>query len=175
MKEYMVCDIAYSYGISLCKARRYTEEEKKGCADWFKERAFSLISDAPNIELRYISWDDVYKILNERKDDGSFPGCSNSVYIISQDEWNALIELNERKKKEKEKRETEEAIDECKKIIDRCEKQEKLYTKEEAAQKRRAYNRLYNEGGEGYVPHFYTIDEYEWNKTKLNELLKNNC
>ena len=82
-----------------------------------------------------------------------------------------MIELNEHKKKEKEKRETEEAIDGCKKIIERCEKQEKLYTKEEAAQKRRAYNRLYNEGGEGYVQHFYTIDEYEWNKTRLNELL----
>lgn len=172
MKEYMVCEIAYSYGISLRKARRYTEEEKKGCADWFKERAFSLISDSPNIKLGYISWDDVYKILHERKDDGSFPGCSNSVYIISQDEWNALLELDDQKRIEKEKRETEESINECRKIIERCEKQEKLYTKEEAAQKRRAYNRLYNEGGEGYVPHFYTIDEYEWNKARLNELQK---
>ena len=66
MKEYLVCEIAYSYGISLCKARRFTEEEKNSCADWFKDRAFSLISDSPNIKLKYISWDDVYKILNER-------------------------------------------------------------------------------------------------------------
>ena len=73
---------------------------------------------------------------------------------------------------EKEKKETEESIAECRKIIEQCEKQEKLYTKEEAVKKRRDYNNLYNEGGEGYVPHFYTIEEYEFTKTKLNELLK---
>lgn len=77
-----------------------------------------------------------------------------------------------KEKSRKEKKETEESIAECRKIIEQCEKQEKLYTKEEAVKKRRDYNNLYNEGGEGYVPHFYTIEEYEFTKTKLNELLK---
>lgn len=40
MKAYMVCAIAYSYGISLCKARRFTEEEKKGCATGLKKELF---------------------------------------------------------------------------------------------------------------------------------------
>lgn len=170
MKEYLVCEVAYSYGISLCKARRFTEEEKKNCAEWFKDKGFVGLSNSTDLE--YITWDDVREVLKERKDNGSFSGCSNCVYIISEDEWNALIELNEKKRTEKEKKETEESIVEYRQIIKQCEKQEKLYTKEEAAKKRRDYNNLYNEGGEGYVPHFYTIEEYEFAKTKLNELLK---
>lgn len=169
MKEYLVCEVAYSYGVSLCKARRFTEEEKKDYVDWFKDKGFVGISDSTDLE--YITWVDVKEVLKERKDDGSFSGSSNCVYIISEDEWNALIELNEKKRSEKEKKETEESIAEYRQIIEQCEKQEKLYTKEEAAKKRRDYNRLYNEGGEGYVPHFYTIEEYEFAKTKLNELL----
>lgn len=40
MKAYMVCAIAYSYGISLCKARRYTEEEKKAALIGLKKELF---------------------------------------------------------------------------------------------------------------------------------------
>lgn len=170
MEEYLVCEVAYSYGVSLCNARRFTEEEKKDCADWFKDKGFVKIGDSINLE--YISWVDVRDVLKERKDDGSFSGCSNCAYIISEDEWNALIELNKKKKFEKEKKEIEESITEYRQIVEQCEKQEKLYTKEEAVKKRRDYNNLYNEGGEGYVPHFYTIEEYEFAKTKLNELLR---
>lgn len=172
MEEYLVCEVAYSYGVSLCNARRFTEEEKKGYVEWFKDKGFVEIGDSTDLE--YISWTDVKEVLKERKDDGSFSGCSNCAYIISEDEWNALVELNEKKRSEKEKKETEESIAEYRQIIEQCEKQEKLYTKEEAVKKRRDYNNLYNEGGEGYIPHFYTIEEYEFAKTKLNELLKNN-
>ena len=38
--------------------------------------------------------------------------------------------------------------------------------------KAKKYNDLYNEGGEGYVPHFYTKDEYEYYKERLNKLEK---
>lgn len=72
----------------------------------------------------------------------------------------------------KEKKKIEKSIVEYRQIIEQCEKQEKLYTREEAAEKYRDYNRLYNEGGEGYVPHFYTIEEYELAKAGLSELLK---
>lgn len=170
MEEYLVCEVAYSYGVSLCKARRFTEEEKNDYAEWFKDKGFVKISDST--DLKCIAWVDVRELLKERKDDGSFNGCSNCVYIVSEDEWKALVELNEKKRAEKEKKETEESIAECRKIIEQCEKQEKLYTKEEAVKKRKDYNNLYNEGGEGYVPHFYTIEEYELTKTKLNELLR---
>ena len=51
-----------------------------------------------------------------------------------------------------------------------CEKQKKLYTNEEANEARRNFINVYNEGGEGFVPHFYTIDEYEEAKRKLEVL-----
>ena len=44
-------------------------------------------------------------------------------------------------------------------------------TKEEAAKKRREYNNLYNEGGCGFIPHFWTVDEYEDAKKELHKLL----
>lgn len=172
MKEYLTCEVAFSYGISLRKARRFSEEEKEKYAEWFRDKGFVCLKSSFNIDLEHITWEDVREVLNNRDDDGSFSGCSNVAYIISQNEWDELVELNAKKRLEKEKKEVEKSITECKQIIEKCEKQEKLYTKEEAAKKRRDYNRLYNEGGEGYVPHFYTIEEYEFAKTKLNELLK---
>ena len=169
MEEYVVCEVAYSYGIYLHKARRFTEEEKQGLAEWFKNEGFVGIGDST--KLKYISWVDVRKVLKDKKADGGFSGCSNSAYIISEDEWNTLTELNEKKRAEKEKKEAEKSIAGYRQIIEQCEKQEKLYTKEEAAEKYRDYNRLYNEGGEGYVPHFYTIEEYEFAKAGLSKLL----
>ena len=171
MKEYLTCEVAFSYGISLRKARRFSEEEKEKYAEWFRDKGFVCLKSSFNIDLEHITWEDVREVLNNRDDDGSFSGCSNVAYIISQNEWDELVELNTKKGLEKEKKEVEKSITECKQIIEKCEKQEKMYTKEEAAKKRRDYNRLYNEGGEGYVPHFYTIEEYEFAKTKLNELL----
>ena len=47
---------------------------------------------------------------------------------------------------------------------------QKLYTKEEAAIARQNWIDLNNEGGEGYVPHFWTYDEVESIKKKLEEL-----
>lgn len=117
-------------------------------------------------------WTDIGKILKDRSLDGSFRGCSNSAYIISEEEWKALIELNEQKRAEKEKKKTERLIAEYRQTVEQCERQKKLYTREEAAEKYRDYNRLFNEGGEGYVPHFYTIEEYEFAKAGLSELLK---
>lgn len=170
MKEYLVCEIAYSYGVYLHKARRFTEEEKEGLAEWFKNEGFVGIGKSTKLE--HISWTDLGKILKDRKLDGSFSGCSNSAYIISEEEWNTLLELDEQKRAEKEKKKTEKLIAEYRQTVEQCERQEKLYTREEAAEKYRNYNRLFNEGGEGYVPHFYTVEEYEFAKARLSELLK---
>lgn len=43
-------------------------------------------------------------------------------------------------------------------------------TREEVNAARKRYNDLYNEGGEGYVPVFYTVDDYENAKKVLEEL-----
>ncbi len=65
MEEYLVCEVAYSYGIYLHKARRFTEEEKQGLAEWFKNEGFVGIGDST--KLKYISWVDVRKVLKDKK------------------------------------------------------------------------------------------------------------
>lgn len=172
MKEYLVCEYAMAYGISLRKARRLTEEEKMHVADWYKEKGFVGLPKT-NIDLEYIDWQDMRKILGDRKEDGSFQGCNNSVYIITNDEWIALVNLNDAKKLEKEFTTKMKEIKECKNTIEACEKQSKLYTLDEAKKKAREYNNLYNEGGFGHVPHFYTMEEYEHAKRRLSELNEN--
>lgn len=170
VKEYLTCKYATAYGVSLQKARRFTKEEKAGFADWYKEKGFVATSE--QIKLEYIVWLDVREILKNRSEDGSFQGCGNSAYIISEDEWNELATLNNKKKLEKELASKLEEIKECEKTIEACEKQSELYTREEARKKAREYNILYNEGGYGYVPHFYTTEEYEFAKKRLSELTK---
>lgn len=47
-------------------------------------------------------------------------------------------------------------------IIEEAHKQETIPTAREAREMERRWNDLYNEGGEGYVPHIVDIDEYNW-------------
>lgn len=169
MEEYLVCQVAHSYGVSLHHARRFTEEEKGRYIESFRERGFVGISSYPTTDLKEISWEDVNNILNSRKPDGSFCGCCNDAYIISEEEWERLVALNDRKRNEKIAKEKAEDIEFYKKVIQRCEKQERLYSEKEAIAKKREWNDIHNDGGEGYAPHFYTIDEYEHAKKKLEE------
>lgn len=46
----------------------------------------------------------------------------------------------------------------------------KLPSADEAKEQARRYNNVYNEGGEGYVPHYYTQEEYERMAAELAEL-----
>ena len=118
-----------------------------------------------------LCWYDIAEFFGKnRKADGSFLGCSNLAYIISAEEQKKLIELNNQKKSEKQQKEIQEKINFYETAVQNCEKQKKLYTEEEAKAKRKAYNNLHNEGGEGYIPHFYTIDEYERFKSQLKDL-----
>lgn len=172
MREYLVCEVADNYGVSLCHARRFTDEEKAEYIESFRELGFIRIDSYPTIKLNGINWIDVSNILSNREPDGSFIGCSNSTYIVTEEEWNQLISLNDKKCNEKLIKEKSESIEHYKKIVQACESQEKLYTKEESIAKTKEWNDIHNEGGEGFVPHFYTIDEYEYAKKKLEELNK---
>lgn len=169
MKEYLVCEVADSYGVSLCHARRFNDEEKAKYVESYRERGF--VSTSSDIDLEYMNFIDVKNILNDRKSDGSFNGCSNSAYIVTEDEWNKLIALNDQKRNEKLAKEKAEDIEHYKKVIQACESQQELYTKEESIAKAKEWNDIHNEGGEGFIPHFYTIDEYEYAKKKLEELI----
>ena len=168
MKEYLVCHID-GRG-QLTKARRLTDEEK---SQYVKEfRAFVGIR-GESIDLKYLMFDEILNYL-DRESDGQFTGSSGNVYIINQDEWDELVQMNSEKEKTVKRKDLEENIVSWKQIVQRCEAIKaagNLYgTKEEAQKAKEKYNDFYNEGGDGYVPHFWTVEEYEDAKIKLTEL-----
>lgn len=170
MKEYLTVEYAPGYGIELQQARRFTEEEKKKYAEWYRELGFIPTGD--RIKLEHVKFASLSEVLKGEGADGSFPGSDNYVWIITREQWNRFIELNAVEKEEAEKREREEQICFYREVVTECEKQGILYTSEEAKAKAKAYNDINNEGGEGYVPHFYTKDEYDYAKERLAELYK---
>lgn len=169
MTEFLTCKAGGE--LSLQKARRLTEEEKK---DYVPECAEShFVGTSDHIVLEELHYSDVRKVIpKDKKCDGSFRSC-DPVYIITQEEWDALIALNEKLKNERLIKKVKADIEWYEQFVVRCEESKKfgrLYTKEEAAIQRKRYNDIYNDGGEGFVPHFYTIDEYEQAKIKLEDL-----
>ena len=64
MKEYLVCQVAFSYGVSLLRARRFTEEEKAHYTEEYRERGFKPTSDSEEVELKELDWKIVRKVLN---------------------------------------------------------------------------------------------------------------
>lgn len=165
--EYMVCEITNTREIILYYARKFTEEEKEGYSKECRDLLFKPVSEP--LYLENINAGEVCNLLN-RDSDGMFLGSSNMVYVISQEEWDNIIEIDKQNLVDEEMSQREEMINLHKRVIEGCEKQGKLYTTEEANKLRESYNNLYNEGGEGYVPHFYTIAEYEYAKSKIKEL-----
>ncbi len=74
-------------------------------------------------------------------------------------EINSIITaLKEDAKIEEEVEEVE--IEEAKAIVEKAESQKEIPTYETANGMEREHNEIYNEGGEGYVPHIIDKDEY---------------
>ena len=144
MENYLVCYTQIGYKPELGQARRLNEEEKTYYAPWFHDIGFVGIGES--LELEHLNQFDVEKFLQREKSDGQFISSNDNVYIISQDEWDKLLELENNKKELAEQIKTDQKIAELQEIIHQCEKVEKLYTHEEAVEKRKQYNRLYNEG-----------------------------
>lgn len=173
MEEYWVVEYVPGYGISIQHARRLNDNEKKEYAEWYREKGFVGISNA--VELDNISWEDLQdNNIRKGEPDGTFNGCYNEAYIISEDKKNMLLKLNEEKSKTKKALILSRKIQELEKTIKACENQGKLYTEEEAKKRYGDYNNVQNEGGYGYVPHFYTIQEYEYAKNELKTLQATN-
>ena len=151
------------YGIEIIDARRFTEEEKRHYVDSFKE--FGFVGIGTEIELENINSGDLPRC----PEDGSFVGCYNRAWIISDEEVEAYINLDQERGREKEREEKEARIAMAKNIISKAARQGKVYTKEEAREEAKKWNEIHNEGGEGYVPHFITVDEVERAKRILEE------
>ena len=150
-------------GIGIINARRFTKEEKDHSVEWFRELGF--VGIGTEIELENITDDDLPK----RPEDGSFNGCYNRAWIISDKEVEAYINLNQKRGREKEQEEKEARIAMAKNIIRKAARQGKVYTKEGAREEAKKWNDIHNEGGEGYVPHIITVDEVEKAKRILED------
>ena len=174
MDKYLVCEWALSYGISLSEARRFTDEEKKEYADWYKEIGF--VSLGNSMELENINWRELEVILGRplNKSDGSFQGCDNQAYIIDQSQWDALVSLNKKREKELKEQKIADEKESARKYVEWAEKYMKsgqnLMTKDECQKWARNYNNVMNEGGYGYVPELPTKEAYEAAKNYIESL-----
>lgn len=63
-------------------------------------------------------------------------------------------------------------VEHAQKVIRMAEAQKDIPSQAEARRRMRQYNDLMNEGGEGYVPHIYSIEEYEAAKQIIEKYTK---
>ena len=165
MEEFLTIEDATHYDTTIQTARFLTAEEK---ARYNPDRADHIMTTTKDdiIALPYITWRDMPK----KKAEGEFSGCGNRVFIISEAEKEAYIKLNNDREAAKKAEEKAEAIAFLKERIKEIEAQTDIPTAKEAKRRMKAYNDLYNEGGEGYVPHIYSIDDYNRYKARLAQL-----
>ena len=157
----------------LCTARYMTAEEKKGYADWCRDCMMLMTSEPIYLRSLFAGEIDALAHIADKEFVGYFPGTSGSLYIVTDDEWDALIAANRQAKAAKVAKERAERIDYLRTCLRRADAQRvdgKLPTTAEAREKGRKWNNVYNEGGEGYVPHYYSQSEYDYLTAELAAL-----
>lgn len=147
-------------------ARWATVEEE---ANYNHANVFDLAKTIEQIPLEDITFEDVQKVITTSDQDGFL--YNDALYVITNEQKEALINYNTNNKIKKEKAQLTEEIYYYKKVIKECENH-KLYHKEDIEKIKKQYNNIHNEGGEGYISHFYTYEEYEYAKKLLSKLLK---
>jgi Asp/Glu/hydantoin racemase len=100
---------APAYGTDLHKARRLTEREKQGIADWAKE--WLLVSLGESIKLSHPNTPTARLALS-RWEDGQFMGCENRAVTITSAEWDAIV-AEQASADEAEERARQEAEDQA--------------------------------------------------------------
>ena len=169
---HLTVEYAPSWGIFLQEAQYLTDEEKEGFADWYKPLAMRPVN-RDRKKLDFLTLDDFWEIVRKEQSAGMFMGTSNTVYIITREQWDALEARDARRKAEKAAKDRADTIQLLRTEKERAQLQMKdgnLPDEQEARRKWVEYNNLYNEGGEGFVPHFYTQAEYEHICRRLAEL-----
>ena len=164
-----LCISAHTY--SLQEARRLSESERAAYLPEYQD--YMMISTGDAIALDNLDFAQLNGFLEDRQPGGEFPGSANLAYILTPEEWAELIELNRRNAEAaaaKQQAEEIEALECAKARAEAQMKDGKLPTKAEADAKRQNWNRLQNEGGCGYVPHYYSDEEYSKICTRLAEL-----
>lgn len=88
-KKIRVAQITKQYGAELCWARRPTDEESAGYADWYRPLALLGCGDE-RIEVPESA---IRQVIAGRKRDGIFPGCSNVAWTITEKEEQQILAL----------------------------------------------------------------------------------
>ena len=147
-------------------ARWATVEEE---ANYNHANVFDLAKAIEQTPLEDITFEDVQKVITTSDNDGFL--YNDALYVITSEQKEALINYDTNNKIKKGKAQLTEEIYYYKKVIKECENH-KLYHKEDIKNIKKQYNDIHNEGGEGYIPHFYTFEEYEYAKKQLAKLIK---
>lgn len=143
-------------------ARWATVEEE---ANYNHANVFDLAKAIEAIPLEDITFEDVQKVITTSDNDGFL--YNDALYVITNEQKQALLNYNTKEILEKENKQ----INYYKELIKNIEKH-KLYHAQEVRKMKKQYNDIHNEGGEGYIPHFYTFEEYEYAKKQLAKLIK---
>lgn len=160
-----------SHAYSLQEARRLSKSERAAYLPEHRDSMMIGTSDA--VALDNVDFMQLNKFLCDRQPDGEFPGSANLAYIITPEEWTELIAMDRRNAEAaaaKQQAEEIAALECAKRSAEAQMKDGKLPTKAEANAKLQSWNRLQNEGGYGYIPHYYSDEEYSKICTRLAEL-----
>lgn len=172
MPVYLTVEYAPAWRITLQSAQYFSEADKQQFSPDYQDRMMRPVGDA-SISLEHLRWYDLFSVIGKEQCAGEFCGCSNQVYIITREQWDTLAALDAKKGAEKAENEKMQEIAALKAHIARAELQMRdgrLPDRQEARRKWTEYNNVMNEGGEGYVPHFYAQEEYDSLVSRLNDL-----
>lgn len=148
----------------LCTVRRMPDEEQQRYTVGFRGH-MTLMTGEP-VFLPALSDAEVYALAHIADKDvaGYLPSSSGELYALTDDEWAALIAANQQAAAAKAAADRAGSVDYLRDLLARADAQRvdgKLPSADEAKEQTRRYNNVYNEGGEGYVPHYYTQEEYD--------------
>lgn len=142
-------------------ARWATVEEE---ANYNHANVFDLAKAIEQTPLEDITFEDVQKVITTSEKDGFL--YNDALYVITNKQKEALLNYNKKEILEKENKQ----INYYKELIKSIEKH-RLYHAQDVEKMKKQYNDIHNESGEGYIPHFYTFEEYEYAKKQLAKLI----
>ena len=101
---FLVIDEDLGFGIYVHAARRLTDEEKKKKSEWYRD--IGMVGVGRHTELEYLTHADMPK----RKTNGTFSGGGEFVWIISPEEYDNYLKLNNERCQMKKREEEEEKL-----------------------------------------------------------------
>lgn len=157
----------------LATVRRMPDEEQQRYTEEYRGRMMLLTGEP--VFLPALNDEDVYALahISDKDVAGYLPSSSGLLFALTDDEWAALIAANRQAAAVKAAAERAGRINYLRDLLARADAQRvdgKLPSAGEAKEQARRYNNVYNEGGEGYVPHYYTQKEYDRMAAELAEL-----